>query len=78
MDAMVMAFKAMHSRAELSAYARNRRDSSETNDFPAFPYGTGKIFPPPLHSLVINGRDGCHNSDQSHEHPKQKLDWPLG
>ena len=39
-----MAFKAMHSWAEPTAYARNRRDSSETNDFQAFPYGTGKIF----------------------------------
>ena len=44
MGAIVMAFKAMHSRAEPSAYAGNRRNSSETNDFPAFPYGTGKIF----------------------------------
>ncbi len=44
MDATVMAFRATHSSADPSAYARNKRDSSETKEFPAFPDGTGKLF----------------------------------
>ena len=42
---MVMAaFRAMDSRADPSAYARKRRESSLTKPVPALPDGTAKTF----------------------------------